>query len=72
MLWDLMTREMLYFLTNFTKKYDLHSTGKLVDYINGYEKSLYREVFDRNIRQCNIDQQRLDLPVLERLISEMP
>lgn len=64
-------REMLSFLSNAAEKYSMTSTSQLINYVKGYEKSLYRNVYDRNIRQCEHDLQRRDLPAIERLTSEM-
>lgn len=64
-------REMLHFLEQSAAKLEDTSTQKLIRHVVGYEKILYREVFETNIRQCESAQHRRDLPMISRLVSEM-
>lgn len=63
-------REMLKFLHTFAKQKNLSSTAKLLDLVVNYEKILYREVYDRNLRLCDADPLKQDRHVIEMLISK--
>lgn len=62
-------REMLFFLHERAVNYNLSETIELLDLVKGSEKILYREVFDRNLRQCEADPGTMDRTEIEMLIS---
>lgn len=62
-------RETISFLRTKASEAKLDSTVALLDLVRGNEKILYREVFERNLRQCEAEPAKQDKTKMEILIS---
>lgn len=62
-------REMIRFLIDFAHDKNLIDTKNLLEFIYGDEKILYKQIFERNIRQCEADPDRQDKEKIQILIS---
>ena len=62
-------REMLNFLLSNAEQRHLTSTVALLQMVVGYEKVLYAEIYERNIRQCDNDPQMQDRPLIDMLVA---
>lgn len=63
-------REMILFLHSYATEKGLASTAELLDLVKGHEKLLYREIFVRNLRQCESDPIQQDTEHIETLIDK--
>lgn len=63
-------REMLRFLYEFSKQKNQSSTTQLLDFVVNHEKILYRGVYDRNLRLCDINPIKQDRQTIETIISK--
>lgn len=62
-------RETISFLHVKATEAKLESTAALLDLVRGNEKVLYKEVFERNLRQCESEPAKQDKSQMEVLIS---
>jgi HD superfamily phosphohydrolase len=62
-------RETIGFLHSKAREAKLCSTVALLDLVLGNEKVLYKEVFERNLRQCEAEPAKQDRSQMEILIS---